>query len=82
MTEHLPECPMLKPCCGDEDYPEHGLCGNFVGGPCMHCMAECICDALRACEARVKAAAVQRLEALPGYALRDTCVAAIKGSDD
>jgi len=24
-------------------------------------------------------AAVQRLEALPGYALRDTCVAAIKG---
>ena len=76
MTEHLPECPMLGPC--SEEYPEHGLCGNFTGA-CMHCMAECICDALRACVARVTAAAVQRVEALPGYALRDTCVAAIKG---
>lgn len=72
---HLPECPMLKPCA--DEYPEHGLCFNFAG-PCMHCMAECICDALRVCEARVTAAAVQRLEALPGYALRDTCLDAIK----
>ena len=54
---------MLKPCCGDENYPEHGLCGNFPG-PCMHCLAECICETLRACEARVRAAAVQRVEAL------------------
>ena len=78
MTEHLPECPILKPCCDDEESPEHGFCGNYVGR-CLHCMAECICDALRACEARVIAAAVQRVEALPEYALRDTCVAAIKG---
>jgi len=76
MSEHLPECPMLGPC--SEEYPEHGFCGNF-SGPCMHCMTECICDALRACEERVTAAAVHRVEALPGYALRDTCVAAIKG---
>ena len=54
MTEHLPECPILKPCCDDEQFPEHGFCGNFVGGPCLHCMAKCICDALRACEERVK----------------------------
>ena len=53
MTEHLPECPMLKPCCDDEQFPEHGFCGNFVGGPCLHCMAECICDALRACAQRI-----------------------------
>ena len=52
MTEHLPECPILKPCCDDEDFPEHGFCGNFVGR-CLHCMAECICDELRACEVRV-----------------------------
>ena len=52
MTEHLPECPILKPCCDDEEFPEHGFCGNFVGR-CLHCWAECICDALRACEARV-----------------------------
>ena len=63
MTEHLPECPILKPCCDDEEFPEHGFCGNFVGR-CLHCMAECICDALRACETRVIAAAVQRVEAL------------------
>lgn len=54
MTEHLPECPILKPCCDDEEWPEHGFCGNYVGGRCLHCMAECICDALRACEARVR----------------------------
>lgn len=54
MTEHLPECPILKPCCEDEEFPEHGFCGNFVGGRCLHCMAECICDALRACEDRVR----------------------------
>ena len=48
MTEHLPECP----CCDDEEF-QHGFCGNFVGGRCLHCMADCLCDALRACEARV-----------------------------
>ena len=53
MTEHLPECPILKPCCDDEQFPEHGFCGNYAGR-CLHCMAECICDALRACEARVR----------------------------
>jgi hypothetical protein len=63
MTEHLPECPILKPCCDDEEFPEHGFCGNFVGR-CLHCMAECICDALRACEARVIDAAVHRVEAI------------------
>ena len=63
MSEHLPECPILKPCCDDEEFPEHGFCGTYAGR-CLHCMAECICDALRACEARVIAAAVQRVEAI------------------
>ena len=53
MTEHLPECPILKPCCDDVEFPEHGFCGNFVGR-CLHCRAECICDALRACEQRIR----------------------------
>ena len=63
MSEHLPECPILKPCCDDEEFPEHGFCGNYAGR-CLHCMAECICDALRACEERVLEAAVQRVEAI------------------
>ena len=54
MTEHLPECPILKPCCDDLEFPEHGFCGNFGGVRCLHCMAECICEALRACEERVR----------------------------
>lgn len=62
MTEHLSECPILKPCCGDQEFPEHGFCGNFVGGRCLHCMAECICDALRACEERVLNAAREVVE--------------------
>ena len=56
MTEHLPECPIRKPCCDDLEFPDHGFCGNYVGR-CLHCMAECICDALRACEARAWALA-------------------------
>ncbi len=63
MTEHLPECPILKPCCDDEQFPEHGFCGNFVGR-CLHCMAECICDALRACEERVLNAAREAVSAV------------------
>ena len=64
MTEHLSECPILKPCCDDEEFPEHGFCGNFVGGRCLHCMAECICDELRACEDRVLNAAREAVVAL------------------
>lgn len=52
MTEHLPECPILKPCCDDEQFPEHGYCGNYVGR-CLHCMAECICEQLGVCADRV-----------------------------
>ena len=77
MTEHLPECPILKPCCDDEEWPEHGFCGNAIGGRCLHCMAECICDALRACEQRMIAAAREAVVGLPEYALRDTCASAI-----
>ena len=64
MSEHLPECPILEPCCDDEQFPDHGFCGNFVGR-CLHCMAECICERLRACEERVIDSGVQRVEALP-----------------
>ena len=64
MTEHLPECPILKPCCDDEEFPEHGFCGNFVGGRCLHCMADCICDVLLASEARVLNAAREAVTAI------------------
>lgn len=50
MTEHLPECAV------SEDAGE----GNFTSWM----IDECICDRLRACEARVTAAAVQRVGAL------------------
>ena len=62
MTEHLPECPLIKPCCDDEEFPDHGFCGNFVG-QCLHCMAECICEALRACEARIVGDALSQARA-------------------
>ena len=78
MTEHLPECPILKPCCDDEEWPEHGFCGNAIGGRCLHCMAECICDELRACEARMIGAALEAVFGLPEYSLRDTCASAIE----
>ena len=78
MTEHLTECPILKPCCDDEEWPEHGFCGNAIGGRCLHCMAECICDALRACEQRMLAAAREVVVGLPEYSLRDTCASAIE----
>ena len=64
MTEHLPECPILKPWCDDEQFPEHGFRCNLLRGRCLHCMADCICDTIRACEARVIGEAVQRIEAL------------------
>ena len=51
MTEHLPECPLIKPCCDDTEFPEHGFCLNDFSR-CLHCMSTCICDALRACEER------------------------------
>ena len=86
MTEHLSECPILKPCCDDLEFPEHGFCGNYVGR-CLHCMAECICEQLRACETRVLEAAVQRIEALPwtsetwnAHAERAAIIAAIRSA--
>lgn len=64
MTEHLPECPILKPCCDDLEFPAHGFCGNFVGGRCLHCMAECICEALRALKERVLNSAIYAVTAI------------------
>ena len=80
MSEHLPECPILKPCCDDEQFPEHGFCGNYVGR-CLHCMAECICDALRACEARVKDEALAQAWALATNACIDAFYNRISDSD-
>ena len=88
MSDHLPECPILKPCCDDLEFPEHGFCGTYVGR-CLHCMAECICDALRACEARVLREAQLRVEALrdpwptsaPGTIKRSDAIAAIKSGE-
>ena len=38
----------------------------------------CICDELRACEARMIGAALEAVFALPEYSLRDTCASAIE----
>ena len=53
--------------------------------PCVHHPSEdlwCICWRLRECSTRTTAFAVQRVEALPEYALRDTCIAALRESHD
>lgn len=70
MTEHLPECPVERML----------RRGKTVGSQ------TCICDALQACEERVTAAAVQRVEALPwtsetwlAHAERAAIITAIKG---
>lgn len=73
MSEHLPECP-TKNCCS--------LCEEAT-------TRKCICHALRACEERVIAAAVQRVEAMPdwrdsgltyiGLFHRELVITAIKG---
>jgi hypothetical protein len=80
---------MFKPCCDEDSFPD--LCGKPVDR-CLHCMAECICDRLRACEARVTIAAVQRVEALEyistiGVTLssvvpKAAVIAAIKGDQE
>jgi hypothetical protein len=53
MTEHLPECRLGEPC--DIDISEHGFCSMQIEEQffCIHCMGECICERLRACEQRV-----------------------------
>ena len=40
--------------------------------------AWCICDELRACEARMIGAALEAVFGLPEYSLRDTCASAIE----
>jgi len=51
----------MQPC--GADTPQHGFCSRQQTW-CIHCERECICDRLQACEARVTAAAVQRVEAI------------------
>lgn len=70
MTEHLPECPVEK----------RLRSGRTVGSQ------TCICDALRACEARVLREAQLRVAAMrdpwptsaPGTIKRSDAIAAIK----
>ena len=50
--DHLPECPLVEAC--NDEIPEHGYCSMQHGMFCIHCHQWCICDALRACEQRVK----------------------------
>ena len=52
MSEHLPECMWPK---------NDGTCEQCQF---FECECTCICDRLRACEARVIGAAVQRVEAI------------------
>jgi len=59
--QHLPECPMLEPL--SDDTKQHCYCSSRKTA-CIHDEMECICDELLACEERITAAAVQRVEAL------------------
>ena len=72
MTEHLPECPRPYLDCDE--------------GKCQRCDRECICESLRACEARVLREAQLRVAAMrdpwpvtaPGTIKRSHAIAAIK----
>ena len=83
MTEHVPECELLEPC--SADIPEHGFCSRQQTY-CIHCERACICERLRACEARVLREAQLRVAALrdpwptsaPGTIKRSDAIAAIK----
>ena len=53
--EHLPDCFLGQPCRSNGG-KEHVMQGTVAGFPvtiCGLCMYDCICAALRACEARV-----------------------------
>ena len=71
MTEHLPECPRSYLDCDE--------------GKCQRCDRECICEQLRACEARVLREAQLRVAAMrdpwpvtaPGTIRRSEAIAAI-----
>lgn len=55
MIEHLPECPLFRPCRGNAN-GMHIPQGTVAGIPvtiCGMCMHDCICPALRACTVRV-----------------------------
>ena len=84
--QHLPECPMLEPL--SDDTKQHCYCSSRKTA-CIHDEMECICDELRACEARVTAAAVQRVEAIvddrtsgAAWLLRSQIIPAIKGDSN
>lgn len=55
MSDHLPECPLFRPCRGNAN-GMHIPQGTVAGIPvtiCGMCMHDCICPALRACTVRV-----------------------------
>ncbi len=67
-TEHLPECPLLEPC--DDEVAEHGYCSMQRGVFCIHCHQWCICDRLRACEARMMATETIEIPAIYEFRAR------------
>ena len=64
MSDHLPECPLFRPCRGNAN-GEHIPQGTIAGIPvtiCGMCMHDCICPALRACTVRVLGEAAKVVE--------------------
>lgn len=61
MSDHLPECDWREPCLRDEGH-EAANHSTAPGSGCYHCGDFCICDRLRACEQRVAAETISRLD--------------------
>lgn len=69
MSDHLPECPLFRPCRGNAN-GEHIPQGTIAGIPvtiCGMCMHDCICPALRACTVRVLGEAREAIDGLEHF---------------
>lgn len=73
MSGHLPECDWNNAChlykavraegIIDRTWQKHN--DHYKVGKCVQCGVACICDRLRACEERMRAACISAVEAQP-----------------
>lgn len=90
MSDHLPECPLFRPCRGNAK-GMHIPQGTIAGIPvtiCGMCMHDCICPALRACTVRVLgevrgvvAAYAESVDAIGGYSWDEAITGSLAAID-
>lgn len=70
MSEHLPECDWNNACHWYKEVRAEGIIDrtwqnhndHYKVGRCVQCGVECMCDRLRACEERMRAACIKVVE--------------------